>query len=103
MKGIITASEAYREQDINNPMDTVVKYFQSDLECYTLSDLWYEKNTSTSSSYGQAKQYDSDKFIMLFSNFNVVSSVRVRSLNPNDIYSNLQWILARRIRVINEN
>lgn len=95
VKRMITASEVYSEQDINNAMDIVEKYFQSDFEGCTLTDLWYEESMSAPDSDGWAKQYDADKFIVLLSNFDVDSSGGDGSFNPNDTYSNWQWILVR--------
>lgn len=39
VKRIVIASEVYSEQDINNGMDIVIKYFQRNFEVCTLMDL----------------------------------------------------------------
>lgn len=95
VKRTVTASEVYSEQDINDAMDTVVKYFRNDFDGCTLTDLWYEESTSFPASDEWAKQYDADESIVLLSNFDVDSSGGDGSLNPNDTYTNWQWILVR--------
>lgn len=91
----VTASKVYSEQEINDAMDIVVECFQSDFEGCTLIDLWYEDSKSVPASDEWAQQYDSDESIVLLSNFDVDSSGGDGSLNPNDTYTNWQWILVR--------
>jgi hypothetical protein len=61
---MVTASEVYSEQDINAAMDVVIKFFQSEFEGCTLTDLWYEESTPVPASDGWAKQYDADESIV---------------------------------------
>jgi uncharacterized membrane protein len=95
VKRTVTASKIYSEQDINDAMDIVAKFFQSDFEGCTLTDLWYEERISVPASDGWAKQYNADESIVLLSNFDVNSSGGDGSLNPNTTYPNWQWILVR--------
>lgn len=95
VKRTMTASEVYSEQDINDAMDIVEKYFKSSFKGCTLTDLWYEENVSVPVSKGWAKQYDSDESIVLLSNFYVDSSGGDGSLNPDSTYKDWQWILVR--------
>lgn len=91
----VTVSEVYSQQEINDAMDMVVKYFRSAFKGCTLTDLWYKDRTSVSASVGWAKQYNADEAIVLISTFDVDSSGGDGSFNPNDTYSNWQWILVR--------
>ena len=91
----IPQSDIYSEQDIADAMDVVEKYFKSDFGGCTLTDLWYDEDTSISSSDEWVAQYHKDEAIVLLSNFNVDSSGGDGSLNPNSTYTNWQWILVR--------
>lgn len=61
----------------------------------TLTDLWYDEDISISAAAEWAKQYEADESIILVSNFNVNSSGGDGSFNPDDTYTNWQWILVR--------
>jgi len=91
----VATSELYSEQDINEAMDIVVNYFQSDFEGCTLTDLWYDENVCVSQSDEWAKQYDADESIVLLSNFDVDSAGGDGSMEPNSTYSDWLWILVR--------
>lgn len=95
IKRTVATSETYREQDINDAMDTVIKHFKSNFKGCTLTDLWYEESTSVTAAAGWAQQYEADTAIVLLSNFNVDASGGDGSFNPNDTYPNWQWILVR--------
>jgi hypothetical protein len=95
VKRTVTTSEVYSQQDINGAMDIVVNYFKKNFKGCTLTNLWYEESVSVPVSEDWAKQYNADECIILFSSFDVDSSGGDGSLNPNDTYSNWQWILVR--------
>jgi len=90
----IPQSKIYSEQDISEAMDVVEKKFKSDFSGCTLTDLWYTKDSVTSSGEWAA-QYHKDEAIILLSNFKVDSSGGDGSLTPNSTYTNWQWILVR--------
>lgn len=92
---IINKSEVYSEKDIENAMATAKRKFKFGYKGCTLTDLWYDENISLSSADSWARQYNADEAIVLLSNFNVDSSGGDGSLNPNDTYSDWQWILVR--------
>ena len=91
----ISTSEFFSEQDINEAMDIVEKKFISDFKGCILTDLWYDESVSVSESDEWSKQYDADESIVLLSTFDVDSSGGDGSFNPNDTYSNWNWILVR--------
>lgn len=95
VKRTVKISEIYSEQDINDAMDIVVNYFQNNFEGCTLTDLWYEESASVLVSEDWAKQYNADESIILFSSFDADSSGGDGGFNPDDTYSNWQWILIR--------
>ena len=95
VKRTVKISEIYSEKDINDAMDIVVNYFQNNFEGCTLTDLWYEESASVLVSEDWAKQYNADESIILLSNFDVDSSGGDGGFNPDDTYSNWQWILVR--------
>lgn len=95
VKRTIPHSDIFSEQDISEAMDLVEKQFNSGFRGCTLTDLWYDEDTSISSSDEWAAQYHKDEAIVLLSNFNVDSSGGDGSLNPNSTYTNWQWILVR--------
>lgn len=91
----IKKSEVYSEKDIERAMATAKRQFKFDFKGCTLTDLWYDEEISLSSASSWASQYNADEAIVLLSNFDVGSSGGDGSLNPNDTYSNWQWILVR--------
>lgn len=91
----IKKSEVYSEKDIERAMATVKRQFKFGFKGCTLTDLWYDEDISLSSASSWAGQYNADEAIVLLSNFDVGSSGGDGSLNPNDTYSDWQWILVR--------
>lgn len=91
----IKKSEVYSEKDIERAMATAKRQFKFDFKGCTLTDLWYDEEISLSSASSWASQYNADEAIVLLSNFDVGSSGGDGSLNPNDTYSDWQWILVR--------
>ena len=91
----IMAVKVYSEEDIAGAMDIVEKKFKHDFDGCTLTDLWYDEAFSVSSSDGWAKQYTAKEAIVLLSNFKVGPFGGDGSLNPNDTYTDWQWILVR--------
>ena len=91
----IKKSEVYSEKDIERAMATVKRQFKFGFKGCTLTDLWYDEDSSLSSASSWASQYNADEAIVLLSNFDVGSSGGDGSLNPNDTYSDWQWILVR--------
>lgn len=88
-------SEIYTEQEIADAMNIIERQFKINFNGCTLTDLWYDEDVSISSSDGWAEQYDADEAIVLLSNFKVDSSGGDGSLNPDDTYTDWQWILVR--------
>ncbi len=92
----IGTSKVYSKQDIEHAMNTVEREFKIDFGGCTLMDLWYDEEISILSANEWANQYEADEAIILVSNFKVDSSGGDGSLNPNDTYTNWQWILVRK-------
>ncbi len=91
----VTASEVYSQKDINDAMDAVVKYFRNHFEGCKLTQLCYKDSTSVTESGGWAIQYNADQAIVLLSTFDVDAAGGDGSFNPNETYSDWQWILVR--------
>jgi len=91
----IPPSGTYSKQDISDAMEIVEEQFKINFDGCTLTDLWYDEDTSAASSDEWAAQYHKDEAIILLSNFNVDSSGGDGSLEPNSTYTNWQWILVR--------
>ena len=91
----IKKSEVYSEKDIEKAMATAKRKFKFGFKGCILTDLWYDEDISLSSAGSWASQYNADEAIVLLSNFDVDSSGGDGRLNPNDTYSDWQWILVR--------
>jgi hypothetical protein len=91
----MSAILVYREQEIDDAKDIVKRKFKSEFKGCVLTDLWYDEDVSISSSDEWTKQYNADEAIVLLSNFDVDSSGGDGSLNPNETYTDWQWILVR--------
>lgn len=91
----ISPSDDYTEAEITAAMDIVQGHFADTFEGCTLTDLWYDEDEVGDMEAGWAEQYDADQAIVLLSNFETDQRGGDGSLNPNDIYSNWQWILVR--------
>lgn len=92
---ILSESEFYSEEEINEAMNQVMDYFEAEFEGCTLTQLEYEEELSLSQAPEWEKQYDADEVIVLTSSFDVDSSGGDGSFNPNSTYDGWQWILAR--------
>ena len=88
-------SEVYSKKDIEKAMITTKRQFEFGFRGCKLTDLWYDDDINLSSASSWASQYNADEAIVLLSNFDVGSSGGDGSLNPNDTYSDWQWILVR--------
>lgn len=91
----ITASQLYSEQEINAAMDAAVNCFQTTFKGCTLTELWYDEQVCAAAADGWARQYNAEEAIVLLSTFDVDASGGDGSFNPNDTYSDWQWILVR--------
>lgn len=91
----VTTSQVYSQEDINDAMDAVVKYFRNHFEGCKLTQLCYKDSTSVTASGGWAIQYNADEAIVLLSTFDVDAAGGDGSFNPNETYSDWQWILVR--------
>ena len=88
-------SEIYSQKDIDEAINTTLKYFKKNLKGCTLTEISYIGDDKIDAFKEWQKTYDKDEVIILISSFNVDSSGGDGSLNPNSTYTRWQWILAR--------
>ena len=89
-------SDIYSEEEIEEAIEVVKKYFRSDFSGCTLTEITYAGDDKILSYEDWATRNDADEVIVLISSFDVDASGGDGSLNPNSTYSNWSWILARR-------
>ena len=89
-------SDIYSEEEIEEAIEVVKKYFRSEFSGCTLTEITYAGDDKISSYEDWATRNDGDEVIVLISSFDVDASGGDGSLNPNSTYSNWSWILARR-------
>lgn len=86
-------SQIYSSAEIEAAMDLAQEHFQKEFEGCHLLTLSYDENYSEKFSEDWAEQYNTEQAIVLLSNF--VTGRNSGGFNPNDYYSNWQWILTR--------
>lgn len=90
----IIDSELYTMQEISEAADTIYAYFNDNFEGCTLQSVAYEyDDPELFAEY--AEQYEADEAIVLSSTFTTDENGGDGSLNPNDTYTDYQWILVR--------
>lgn len=89
-------SDIYSEEEIEEAIEAVKKYFRSEFSGCTLTEITYAGDDKILSYEDWATRNDADEVIVLISSFDVDASGGDGSLNPNSTYSNWSWILARR-------
>ena len=89
-------SDIYSEEEIEEAIEVVKKYFRSEFSGCTLTEITYAGDDKILSYEVWATRNDADEVIVLISSFDVDASGGDGSLNPNSTYSNWSWILARR-------
>ena len=88
-------TENFSEDDIIAAMDEVEKKFRQKYKGCILTDLWYDEFYNDRMSEEWKEQYGADEAIVLLSNYKVDEAGGDGSLNPDETYSNWQWILVR--------
>ena len=89
-------SDIYSEEEIEEAIEVVKKYFRLEFSGCTLTEITYAGDDKILSYEDWATRNDADEVIVLISSFDVDASGGDGSLNPNSTYSNWSWILARR-------
>lgn len=89
-------SDIYSEEEIEEAIEVVKKYFRSEFSGCTLTEITYAGDDKISSYEDWATRNDGDEVIVLISSFDVDASGVDGSLNPNSTYSNWNWILVRK-------
>ena len=85
----------YNEHEIKEAKSIVKNIFKSEFPGCVLTDLWYDEDFNISSIDEWKTQYNADEVIVLLSNFEVDSLGGDGSLNPNEAYTDWQWVLVR--------
>ena len=88
----------FSEQEVDQAMDEVVKFFRAEFDGCKLLNLRYDEERNREEAEGWARQYDAEEAIVLLSDFEVDSSGGDGSLNPDSTYRNWKWILIRNRR-----
>ncbi len=89
------SSVSYTQEEIKAAMNTVTAYFQQNFSGCTLTKLWYAENQVLAAEAEWASQYRAEQAIVLLSDFTTDAQGGDGSLNPNQTYTNWQWILVR--------
>ena len=95
VKRIVPDAQLYTAEEVNDAMDTVVRFFKKEFEDCKLTWLIYDEASSAAAAGEWAAQYGADEAIVLLSTFEVGSKGGDGSLEPNSLYTNWQWILTR--------
>ena len=90
-----TKSQIYTEAEIDSAIKTIKNYFKLNFVGCKLLSIGYAGDDSAKEAKEWAKTYESDKAIILTSDFEVDSSGGDGSLNPNSTYTEWTWILVK--------
>lgn len=93
----IGKSNEYTNEEIENAMDVVVKQFQSiDFNDCTLTDLWYDEDTTIKQQEEWAKEYKVENVIIILSHFKTGSLSSESPFTSHTTYDNYNWILVKK-------
>jgi hypothetical protein len=90
-----TSSTIYTIEDFYKAANTVENTFKKEYTGCTLLTLSYTGDLTESEQAEYLQQYAADEVLILTSSFTTGDSGGDGSLNPNDIYTDYLWILAR--------
>lgn len=90
----IGPSRIYSEREIEDAMDVVLRNFEKGWEGCVMLKLWYDEETADEAREW-AQEYGVEEVIVLYSNYWVDGTGRNPTQNPNSLYQNWSWILAR--------
>jgi len=90
----IGPSQIYSQSEIEAAMDVVLRNFERGWEGCVMLKLWYDEATAEEAREW-AENYGVEEVIVLYSNYWVDGSGRNPTQNPNSLYKNWNWILAR--------
>ena len=90
-------SEIYSEEDINEAIDVIEKYFVDNFDGCRLEKIAYagDETTKHESQYQSKHSENHKEFIVLISDFYVYPKGGDGCLNTDYIYKNWNWILER--------
>lgn len=89
-------SEIYSDDDIKSAINVIIEEFDKDWDGCTLKEIGYAGDAKAKGDQEYyAKVYNVDEAIILISTFDVDSSGGDGSLEPNDTYTDWNWILTR--------
>lgn len=91
----IGPSALYSESEIEAAMDLVLRNFERGWEGCVMLNLWYDEEATLEEARERAEDYGAEQVIILYSNYWVDGSGRNPTQNPNSLYKNWSWILAR--------
>lgn len=91
----IESSSLYTKSEIQSAIDICVDYFNANFEGCVLTEISYDDEFCIKEKDKWAVQYEADEAIVLTSTFVVDENGGDGSFNPNDTYTDWQWILTR--------
>lgn len=91
----IESSSLYTKSEIQSAIDICVDYFNENFEGCVLTEISYDDEFCIKEKDKWAVQYEADEAIVLTSTFVVDENGGDGSFNPNDTYTDWQWILTR--------
>ena len=89
----IESSSLYTKSEIQSAIDICVDYFNENFEGCVLTEISYDDEFCIKEKDKWAVQYEADEAIVLTSTFVVDENGGDGSFNPNDTYTDWQWIL----------
>ena len=88
-------SHIYTKKEINNAIKVTTEYFKENFDGCTLNEIYYSGDEYSQGYQDWANRNNADEVIVLLSTFKTGKKGGDGSLNPNDTYSNWNWILVR--------
>lgn len=87
-------SDAYSQEDYEQACSVVFRYFKGFRGC-SMTEIRYAGDDEMNAMKEWAKEYVVDEVIILKSDFTTDGKGGDGSLNPNDTYTDWNWILAK--------
>ena len=88
-------SHIYTKKEINNAIKVTTEYFKENFDGCILNEIYYSGDEYSQEYQDWANRNNADEVIVLLSAFKTGTEGGDGTLNPNDTYSDWNWILIR--------
>ena len=89
-----SAIQSFSDEEIQKAIKTVKKYVTDSFAGCSLQEIWYNGAYQQTASGYFKEQYQTDRVIVLLSDFYVDKTCEINSLEKDSLYAGFMWVLA---------